>query len=292
MPNKAQKVRVGVFVIISMVLLGIVLVVFGGLRFWSPRDHYFVELRDSVYGLEKGAKVYLNGIHVGDVTELEVAPHDLRKVIAEIAIERGTPIRSDTRALLQYAGITGLKEIDLRGGSLVAAALPPGSTISQGETTLDRLERQAKTIADRSAELMDRAQKLVDNLVELTEPSDYKGMLADTRTAAKNLAAMSKTLRATVADNRVALRDSIGAIRQTARSASLMLDGQLSPLVANANAVVSDLKGIVRDNQGSLRATLFDLRQASRSFKDLARDLRQRPSRLLYSKPASDRKLP
>jgi hypothetical protein len=37
---------------------------------------------------------------------------------------------------------------------------------------------------------------------------------------------------------------------------------------------------------------MFDLRQASRSFKELARDVRQKPSRLLFSTTPSERKLP
>jgi hypothetical protein len=37
---------------------------------------------------------------------------------------------------------------------------------------------------------------------------------------------------------------------------------------------------------------MSDLAQASRSFKDLVRDLRQSPSRLLFSKPPPERKLP
>ena len=39
-------------------------------------------------------------------------------------------------------------------------------------------------------------------------------------------------------------------------------------------------------------ARIADLRQASRNFKELAREVRQRPSRLLYSSPAPERKLP
>ena len=36
----------------------------------------------------------------------------------------------------------------------------------------------------------------------------------------------------------------------------------------------------------------FLWRQAARSLKELARDLRQRPSQLLFAKPARERKLP
>jgi hypothetical protein len=49
---------------------------------------------------------------------------------------------------------------------------------------------------------------------------------------------------------------------------------------------------MVRGNEGQLRSAVFDLRQASRNFKELSRDLKQKPSRILFSDSASERKLP
>jgi hypothetical protein len=69
-----------------------------------------------------------------------------------------------------------------------------------------------------------------------------------------------------------------------------VIDGQLSLLLTNANDAMSDIKGLVHDNQ--LRAALTDLRQASRSLKELSREVRQKPSRLLFSGTPKDRKLP
>jgi len=283
MASKAQKVRVGLFALASAGLLLIVLIVFGGVRFWAKTDRYHITLDDSAYGLEKGAKVYFNGIRVGSVVDIAFA-NDPRMVDIEISIEEGTPVRSDTRAMLRLAGITGLKEIDLRGGTPDAAPLEPGGSIQAGETTLDILEARATEIADRSVAVMQRAEKLVDNLVALSDPKDYEALRASAKRTAENLAETSNTLRGMVDENRVALRSSIEAIHRTAKNASKVFD--------LAGVVVAQLDGVVRDNQGSLRAALLDLRQASRSFKDMAREVRQRPSRLLFGKPAGERKLP
>ena len=56
--------------------------------------------------------------------------------------------------------------------------------------------------------------------------------------------------------------------------------------------LIAEIKTVVRDNGSSLRAALADLRTASRSFKELSREVRQKPSRLLFSGEARDRKLP
>jgi len=290
MTTRTQKIRVGLFAVVTAALIGVVLVVFGGFKFWKEHDRYRVEFPGSVYGLEPGAPVYLNGVRVGSVEEIAVSREDLKNVDVAISLERGTPIRENTRAVLQYAGITGLKEIDLRGGTRDAPVLPIGGTITRGETALDPIERQAKTIADRTTVLLARANQLLDNLIEISNPRG--SIVKSAEATAGNLAATSATLRTMVGENRAALRRSIATIDQTTRSASQMLDGQITQLITNADDFVSQLKGLVEHNQGTLRSAVTDLRQATRSFKDLAREVRQRPSRLLFSKPSSDRKLP
>lgn len=290
MATSAQRIRVGLFAAITLGLLTLVLVVFGGLRFWERTDRYRIVFDTSVYGLEPGAEVYLNGIRVGTVDDLEVAPDDIRKVAITIAIKRGTPIHADTRALLLYAGITGLKVVDLRAGSSAAPSLPPGSQIAAGIGLLDKLEAQAQSIVDQSAALMKRANLLTDNLIALTD--NLGGLTEPVKHAADNLAAMSASLRSTVDENRAALRGSLAAIQRASTAASELLDGQVAQLVVNAGDVVGELRKLVTSNEAPLRAAVFDLRQASRNFKELTRDVRQKPSRLLFSSEPSERKLP
>jgi len=295
MANKAQRIKVGIFVAITGALLGIVLVVFGGIRLWEKKAHYVIEFDDSVMGLEKGAQVYLNGIRVGRVESIGVSPTDLGKVVIEIAVASETPIHTDTKAMLQYAGITGLKVIDLREGTHAAPLLADGGKIAQGETVLDKVQRQATQIADQSEKLMKRAGQIVDNLVALTDPKRFAAMddiVAGAKTTAQNLAAASGEMRTLVAENRVVLKETLGDIRGAVGSTKTIIETQVSGLVSSANALLADLGNIVHGSEGQIRSTVFDLRQASRNFKELSRDLRARPSRLLFSNPQSERKLP
>jgi phospholipid/cholesterol/gamma-HCH transport system substrate-binding protein len=106
--TKQQKIRVGLFTIIAAALTVIVLVVFAGLKFWKPRDRYYVEFESTVYGLERGADVFLNGMRVGKVTDIGLAPNDMRHVRVALDINEDAPVRTDSRAILQVAVITGL----------------------------------------------------------------------------------------------------------------------------------------------------------------------------------------
>lgn len=295
MTTKAQKIRVGVFVVMTAALVAVVMIVFGGLRFWEQYATYRIEFTGSVIGLEKGAHVYLNGIRVGRVDGIRVAAHNLENVEVTVAVKNDSPIHTDTRAMLQLAGITGLKVIDLRGGTHAAPRIPSGGTIPQGETTLDRLEKQAKEIADQSTGLMKRANQIVENLVVLTDPAKFDGVteiIAQSKLAATRLAQTSDTLDAMVTENRASLQRSLVAVEKAATSTSAILDTQVTTLVANAGGVVNQLKNFLAGNEGPIRSAVFDLRQASRNFKELSREVRQRPSRLLFSSPPSEREMP
>ncbi len=273
--SQRRKVRAGLFAIAAAALAVFAVLAFGGLRVFRGGDAYHVEFEGTVYGLEDGANVYMNGVRVGTVDTIEVSPDDPGRVRVRIVVSSGTPVRADTRAMLQFTGITGLKVIDLRDGTPAAAALPRGGTIPAGETTIDKLERRAGELADQSVALLERTNAILDHVVQLTRPD---GALVRSATrGAEDLAAAGATLRAIAGENRAAIRRSIGAVDRAARS---------------ADEAAAQLTGVIRDNGAALRAMLFDLRQASRSFKELAREVRQRPSRLLYSRPQPERKLP
>ena len=62
-------------------------------------------------------EVITNGIRVGDVARLRLDPADPRRVIAQVRLVAGTPVRTDTRARLGLANITGAANIQLSGGS-------------------------------------------------------------------------------------------------------------------------------------------------------------------------------
>jgi phospholipid/cholesterol/gamma-HCH transport system substrate-binding protein len=271
--TKEQKVRLGIFAVASGVLFAIVLVVFAGMAFWQARDRYFIEFDSTVYGLEEGADVFLNGVRVGSVSEIAIA--DVSKVRVAIDIDEDTPIRTDTRAVLQFAGITGLKIVDLRGGSAKAAELAPGDTIPVGETVFDQIEERGMVMLDQTNKLLERANaiaaktdEIIGSLAEVTETANLDEIAAQTRATARNLARASASLRELVDENREGLSATIATIEEAARRASELVDS----------------------NQ--VRGAIADLRQASRSFKELAREVRQRPSRLLYSPAAPERKLP
>ena len=273
--TKPQKVRIALFAIAAGVLLTLVLILFAGLHFWKDRTKYYIVFDDTVYGLERGADVYFNGVRVGSVSKIAIDQDDIRLVRVDIEVEASTPIHTDTRAYLRLAGITGLKILDLRDGTSQAPKLAANMRIETGQGLLDELEEKSMKIVDETTELMERAnvivaqaEGVVTNLTALTDPAQLGALVQQTKLTAANLAVASNSLKGLIDDNRAGLKASISAIEVAAKRTAELVDN------------------------GQLRSAVNDLRQASRSFKELARDVRQKPSRLIYSNPAPDRKLP
>ena len=81
------------------------------------RASYRIQFSSPVPGLLVGSAVNFNGIRVGEVTELALDPTDPRSVVATIAVDRTTPVRTDTFVTIDFQGLTGSPVISLVGGT-------------------------------------------------------------------------------------------------------------------------------------------------------------------------------
>jgi phospholipid/cholesterol/gamma-HCH transport system substrate-binding protein len=67
--------------------------------------------------------VLFNGLRVGEVADLRLNPDNPAQVVATISVDSKTPIRSDTKAGLDFQGLTGIANLSLSGGSMDRPAL-------------------------------------------------------------------------------------------------------------------------------------------------------------------------
>uniref|UniRef100_Q07QU6 Mammalian cell entry related domain protein n=1 Tax=Rhodopseudomonas palustris (strain BisA53) TaxID=316055 RepID=Q07QU6_RHOP5 len=186
METRAPFILVGAFVLAA---IGAVF----GFVFWlhnssglGARTSYQVHFNGSVPGLLVGAAVLFNGIRVGEVTALGLAPDDPRQVNASIAVDVATPVRADTKVGLDFQGLTGVPVIALEGGSQKTASGPVPTLIA------DPGAGQSMTQAARDA-----LRKVDSVLTENAEP--LKAAIADIRVFAESLARNSGKLDGIVA---------------------------------------------------------------------------------------------
>ena len=156
------------FVVVGAFVLAAIVAVFGFV-YWlhntgglGPRATYHVQFDGSVPGLLVGAAVLFNGIRVGEVTDLGLAPDSPRRVNATISAASTTPVRSDTKVGLEFQGLTGVPVIALEGGMLPANSgevptliAEPGAGQSMTQAARDALRRVDSVLAENSGPLKD-----------------------------------------------------------------------------------------------------------------------------------------
>ncbi|SDK27522.1 MULTISPECIES: ABC-type transport auxiliary lipoprotein family protein [Bradyrhizobium] len=162
METRAPFAVVGAFVLAAIVaVFGFVywLNASGGL---GPRTSYHVRFDGPVPGLLVGAGVLFNGIRVGEVTELGLAPDDPRRVNATISVTTTTPVRSDTKVGLEFQGLTGVPVIALEGGVMLAnnGEVPtliaePGAGQGMTQAARDALRKVDSVLTENSGALKD-----------------------------------------------------------------------------------------------------------------------------------------
>lgn len=168
METRANYALIGVFT------LAVIAAAFGFVYWFSGGDRgqgrqaVRVVFSGSVAGLSKGSSATFNGLRVGEVTEISLLPEDPRRVVAIVEVDRSTPIRSDTRARLEYQGLTGVATIALSGGEPGAPALAAGPgqpmpTIFADRSDFQDLIETARTIARRADDVLERVGRVVSD---------------------------------------------------------------------------------------------------------------------------------
>ena len=156
------------FVIVGAFVLAAIVAVFGFV-YWlqntgglGPRASYRVQFEGSVPGLLVGAAVLFNGIRVGEVTELGLAPGNPRGVNATISVASTTPVRADTKVGLEFQGLTGVPVIALEGGTQVAQSgevptlvAEPGAGQGMTQAARDALRKVDTVLSENSGALKD-----------------------------------------------------------------------------------------------------------------------------------------
>jgi phospholipid/cholesterol/gamma-HCH transport system substrate-binding protein len=146
MEEKVNFVIVGVFVLVfSAAFIAIVLWLSSSKPYGKSYDIYQTYMRESVAGLNVNAPVRYRGVNVGQVRKIALAPGNVEQVQVTLAIESGTPIKTDTVAILSTYGLTGIAFVELTGGSREAAVLTaeadnPFPVIKSGPSLMVRLD--------------------------------------------------------------------------------------------------------------------------------------------------------
>lgn len=156
MDTKINFLKIGLFVIAFVTALLILIFWLGKYGFEKKKfDEYSIYFKESVAGLNIGSSIKYKGFDVGTVSEIKFNPNNSEEIQVDVSIKKDTPIKEDNYAVLGNLGITGLKYIELKGGS-------------NNSKLLDANEKGLRIINSRISDLTTLVDSTTDITNELT----------------------------------------------------------------------------------------------------------------------------
>jgi phospholipid/cholesterol/gamma-HCH transport system substrate-binding protein len=168
MDTKINFFKIGIFIIVSCVLIVSVIFWLGKYGFEKKKyDDYSIYFKESISGLNIGSSIKYKGFEVGTVNEIKINPNNSEEIQLDILIKKGTPIKEDNYAILGNVGITGLKYIELKGGTNDSALLKADENglkiIPSKTSTLTTLFDSTQDITTEFIIVLNQIKKVLNN---------------------------------------------------------------------------------------------------------------------------------
>lgn len=299
METRAHHVLIGLF---TLIVVGAALVFalwLGKIDSDRQFNMYDVVFQEAVAGLSKGSTVEFNGIKIGEVDSLRLDPKDPRRVLARIRVDSTAPIRTDTRARLTPAGITGISTIRLSSGDdpnstelrpadgevpvIVAQPSPLSKLLADGEDVMfnvNELLIQARALfsAENAASIGRTLQHLEQTSGALAAQREDMGRALHQLALAGEQANTALAETAKMMNSTTRLLDSQG--RQTLESAQRSM-AALEQTMQAVNELVAANRGQFDNGMrgiADIGPTLTELRRTLASLRTITRQLEDRPA--------------
>lgn len=161
METRANYVLIGAFALAGFLgMLGF-FVAFGKYQF--DRQFTYYEARfESVSGLSRSAEVRFAGLPVGQVLEVSLAEDG--RVVVLLEVDRTTPVRADSMAVVDSSGLTGVAFVAISPGSLDAPLINERDDVPQlqvGRSTLQSLTETAPRVLDEALRVVEQINRLL-----------------------------------------------------------------------------------------------------------------------------------
>lgn len=278
MSNRAYALAAGIFVL----LLGAAVI---AAAIWIGGTHratlpYIVETDGSVAGLVPHSTIFFRGIPAGHVASVGFDPHDPRRILIRLDVNRGTPVTRDTYAVLSLQGLTGGAHLDLDTRGTSRELLP---TSQDAPAQIPLQPSLLGKLGNAAPELMQQLQQLATALNDLLDAGNrahVTRLIAQTDAASAGLVKLESDLDAEVRQ----LPALTGQMRSTLQ--------QLDKLIVSLNHVAQQAGELARTGQNAgrtlnaqtlpqLDAALGQIAAAAAEVRRLSESLRKNPQQLL-----------
>jgi paraquat-inducible protein B len=298
---------IGVFVVISLIILVVGVAVLGSGKFFKKTQKFVLYFNESIKGLDVGSPVLFEGVPVGSVIDISIVADPVKEqteipVVIEVELDR-FKVRIADQLMDPQKDMPRLIEKGLRGvlsmQSLITGKLLiefdfyPGTPVNL--KNIHKHYTEVPTIPSTTSKIGRALDKLdlevvqkklesaLDGIAELTTNPDLAasiGHLKETlRDARKLVNRVDRQVDPLAKDTKQTVID----IGKLARN----LDGRVGGVATSLDRTLLSARGVISEDSplvADLQNTLKEVSAMSRSIRELADYLEQHPETLIRGK--------
>ena len=280
-----------------------------GKDIFNKEDLYYVEYA-SVNGLIKSNPVMLNGLRVGQVSDIYFHPDLSGKLIVQLSVTTDFPIPSNSIAKIFSSDLMGSKAIEIQLGDAPTRLKPSDTLMSSVEASLmDEVNAQVLPLKNKAEGLISSLDSLVVIVQTLLNENSQGNIIESLQNVAntiKNLERTSATIETLVDTEQSRIASILYNIELITRNLE-QNNGQITKILANAatfsdtlvhadigttvrsvNASLAELNftlSTINNGQGSIGKIMsndtlyYQLERSAESLNKLLEDVRLNPKR-------------
>ncbi len=303
MENKFSYTLVGTFVIgFLLFFIGLTIWLTSGMEKTKTQE-YQVITSESVLGLSVNSQIDYRGVNIGKVADISLNKNDPRFVTITLNINEGTPIKSDTRAVLMSKGITGLVGVSLTGGTpeadfLVPTEENPIPVIMNGPSLSKRLDEAIDNITDALDDLSDKLEDIftpnnIENFSKIM--ANVESFTEDLSNAGPRIQKLTDSASILVESMKPQMKLATESIHKFAQNLDNSSDDfkqfidSLNSVVKNANGTITSWGSFANQTDRKLQNLYPLLETALYNFSSLMEEFKEQPNSVITGKPKPKR---
>ncbi|HEY1860124.1 MAG TPA: MlaD family protein [Gemmataceae bacterium] len=272
-----MRIRLGVFVLAALVLLGVLILLFGSYPSLFKRHTEYTILLSEAPGIGPGAPVRRSGVRIGEVKDISL-DDETGQVRVQINVEKPHTVRRNEQATVVTSLLGGDSTIDFLPKKTEPGQPPPDrSAVEPGETlegvrqaNVSSLLSQAQDVVPDTQQLLKDIRdslKRIDKLEPVAEDTlkEYQKLAKETRDQIPELTKTNDEIR-TTARSWGKLGERIDLLVQTNQDKVVKTVDNTNDVLNRLSAVMSD------DNQRYLTATLKNVKTTSDSLPSMTKN--------------------
>jgi len=317
------ETKVGTFVIVCLLLLGVTVYYVGNEEWGRHLTPYKTYLRYAG-GVAAGSEVLFGGIAAGRVTTVRAWSQDPTQIEILLEVKEGTPVNGKSVAKLGSVSLMSSPAISITTGAQEAPRLKAGQVIASQETvSIHDMTRKLSGIADSASDLIaqvqgelkgisGKAQTLLANLNEATGPRNRRQIAEILQEVNSMVVQQSPKIDRITDQVLLVSRDADLAIEKigplvdhtdaTVANVNSTIDqlrdpiqqdlAQLRSTMEQAKSLIGSIQTVVQSNDDNIRETIDNLRITSENLAQLTDHVNHEPWSLVRIRQPKDRKVP